>query len=274
MKKLNVFLLFPETDDEIIALGDQAENYEQISKNLNLFKNCINNKVEYHLFYDSDNLQSFKNKANELGKELSNCINNVRVLLGNKTTNISKNIIAKSDCVYYCWSIAQPCTNYLSQNIIKAAAEKSTKDDEEESTIIVSFLYTDQHERDIMPIIKDGKHYQELPILCKVPYFNPIGSAIEWINYVNDNRQFSLFDVSRFERTNYIYRRNGSKQRIFKEIETNNYWYYDFFHKDNKEHYEVYDNQGDHIYEADINGNRIENTHSKTKSIKKYLHIQ
>ena len=97
MKKLNVFLLFPETDDEIIALGDQAENYEQISKNLNLFKNCINNKVEYHLFYDSDNLQSFKNKANELGKELSNCINNVRVLLGNKTTNISKNIIAKNN---------------------------------------------------------------------------------------------------------------------------------------------------------------------------------
>lgn len=270
MKKLNVFLLFPETDDEIIAIGDKEDDYQQISKDLILLKSCLKSS-EYHLFFDSSNLSAFANKAKIFGEALSDCINQLRILLGNNTTNVSKSNIAKSDCFYYRWNRAQLPASFESQSIIKSAAEKSTGNDEEAETIIVSFLNDDHYKRDIMPVIKDGVQYQELPVLCRVPYFNPIGSAIEWINGVNENRQFSLLNVTKFERTNYIYRRKESKQRIYKEIETNNYWYYDFFHKDNKEHYEVYDNQGNHIHEADINGKPIENTHNKSKSIKSFI---
>lgn len=74
-------------------------------------------------------------------------------------------------------------------------------------------------------------------------------------------------DTKRFARTNKIY----DKQSIYKEIATNFYWYYDYFHKDNKEHFEVFDRTGNHLGEASNNGVIDFSKADSTKSIKSIL---
>jgi len=59
---------------------------------------------------------------------------------------------------------------------------------------------------------------------------------------------FSLKDATLFTKT--AKREQG--QSVFKEIATNRYWYLDNKHKN---HYEVFDNTGNHIGTADLNGN-------------------
>jgi hypothetical protein len=44
------------------------------------------------------------------------------------------------------------------------------------------------------------------------------------------------------------------KQSIYVETATRNYWYYDYFHRENKKHYEVFNQEGIHLGEANING--------------------
>lgn len=61
---------------------------------------------------------------------------------------------------------------------------------------------------------------------------------------------FSLDDKRRFSKTNMIH----EKQAIYREIGTGYYWYNDYFHKDNKAHFEVFDAQGLHLGEASMEG--------------------
>ncbi len=61
---------------------------------------------------------------------------------------------------------------------------------------------------------------------------------------------FSLSDKSRFRRTRFLH----EKQAVYQEIKTGYYWYNDFFHRDNKAHFEVFDRTGSHIAEASMAG--------------------
>lgn len=61
-------------------------------------------------------------------------------------------------------------------------------------------------------------------------------------------------------------------KNYYKEKSTGHYWCYDYFYKDNREHYEVFDTQGDHICEADKEGRPIIDSKDKTKNIKDLLH--
>ena len=49
MEQLNIFLLFPESDDEILALGDDCDRYLDIPKQLSFIKAII--KGHNHRFF-------------------------------------------------------------------------------------------------------------------------------------------------------------------------------------------------------------------------------
>lgn len=71
----------------------------------------------------------------------------------------------------------------------------------------------------------------------------------------------SLKDKSRFRGTSFV----RIKQRIFVEIATGRYWYFDYYHKDNKRHYEVFNAGGMHDGEATELGVLIQDQQTKTK---------
>lgn len=264
MDNLNIFLLFPQTDDEILAF-DEDNRYIEIPKQLKKVKDVLN--LNYTLFHDSENIVSFCNEVEKLhdGKYLGSVRNQIRHYL-NRISNDIKNFSCEPDCCYYKWKIdSNPLVEMESNKIFLSAVEKFV-DDKPSNTVIISLLNNDTWERDIMPIIKDAKHYKDLPILCNIPYFRTVNTFIEWYNTEKRNITFLLEDVYRFSRTNKIYR--DSKQRIYLEKETGRYWYKDYYHKDNKKHYEVFDREGNHIGEANVNGILDCSKCDKSKTIK------
>ena len=264
MENLNVFLLFPATDEEILALGEDYNNYSSVPQDLALIKSLLPNGC-YKFFYDSENIAAFCNKASQLCSDvyLYKLKEQLLNLLRKNALNVSKQPLHKFDRCYYQWDGMNASICIRNDSLFKSAAECNEK------TIVISFLYQDSWHRGIVPILIDALHYQNLPALSNIPYFNPIGTFVEWYNNHGPNSFFYLSDTSRFERTCWV--RRESKQRIYKEIETDRYWYYDFFHKDNSEHYEVFDSVGNHIGEADCNGIIDESKKDNNKSIRNIL---
>lgn len=268
MCRVDMFLLFPALEDEILALGDDISKYENICKDLKAIKSIIS---DYKLYYDSSNLEMFVSNSEQLfsdRKYLKNPINQLRKLLGPTAVNVSKIPVFNKDCAYYTWRLHEGCV-LVAMDLFKNAIEKSISSQIDSSTVIVSFLDNDGNYRDILPIIKDAHHIPNLPIMRNLLYFNPARTFIEWYNAKKSDRQFSLLNTSLFERTSYIYQ--PSKQRIYKEKNSGRFWYYDFYHKGNKEHYEVFDVVGNHFAEADSNGILDESKRDSAKSIKDYI---
>lgn len=268
MDNLNIFLLFPQTDDDILAF-DEEKLYKDIPEQLFYISKVLKQyQVSYRLLYDSKDIASFCDKAEEIcsGEYLGKIRNQILNLLGRGAVDLNGKRCYKTDCCYNKWVDSSV---ELVENTIFRSATEYFIENKDEKTVIVSLLNKDVWHRDIMPIIKDAKHYDNLPILCNIPYFNPANTFIEWCNTNISNHSFSLLNVSVFERTNKIY--PISKRRIYLEKQTGRYWYYDYFHKDNKEHYEVFDKNGKHVGEADRNGNVDESKYDKGKTIKNFI---
>lgn len=269
MENLNIFLLFPESDEEISSMGDDIEIYKNVVKDLTEVKNTAQN-VCYTLFYDSNNIDAFCNQAKTIAEETYLCKLNTQLLhlLKKNAINVANKPLFKSDCYYFQWNVN--AVSLKTDNLLRSATEnKINKADER--TIIISFLNNDPWIRDIMSMIKYAPHYEGLPVMTNIPYFNPVGTFFEWYKgkLTNTLTPFCLTNVEKFERTNKIWYR--SKQRIYKERETGRYWYFDVYHKNNKEHYEVFDSKGNHICEADTDGHLIDGTCDKEKSINEIL---
>lgn len=268
MDSVNIFLLFPKTDDEILAF-EEEKLYKDIPDQLSCISKVLKQyQVNYRLLYNSKDIDFFCNKAEEIfnGEYLGKIRTQILTLLNKKSTDLNGKRCYKTDCSYNKWVDSSV---ELVENILFRSATDSFIGNKDEKTVIVSLLNNDVWHRDIMPIIKDAKHYDNLPVLCNIPYFNPANTFVEWFNTNISNHSFSLLNVSKFERTNKIY--PISKRRIYLEKQTNRYWYYDYFHRDNKEHYEVFDRNGEHLGEADRNGFVDESKCDKGKTIKNIL---
>jgi hypothetical protein len=63
------------------------------------------------------------------------------------------------------------------------------------------------------------------------------------------------------------------KKRIYKKKEDDSFWYFDYYHKDQGcPHYEVFDKQGSHMYEANAEtGEDISKSKDIIKSISNIL---
>lgn len=79
-----------------------------------------------------------------------------------------------------------------------------------------------------------------------------------------------LDNPTRFESIGKVYA--PSKQKIYREKATGYYWYFDYQHKDNKKHFEVFDSTGKrHLGEADMNGIINKRSAKRGRTIEQYL---
>ena len=269
MKHIDIFLTFPETDEEILDLGEVPGNYLDIVKSLSTLK-CHLTEYEYCFFYDSRNLDAFLEQAEIVcpGRHLHSLRAQMQILLSKRAKNITDTASAMTDHVFRKWDFNSACTCDMN-DILIASAERMHRCRDESHVVVLSFTQSDRHDRDLIPVLIDAPHRNEMPVLYNIPYFHPVPTFTEWLHLQDRNGDFSLRDLTRFTRTSYIYR--PSHQRIYEELSTGRYWYYDFFHKDNKRHYEVFDSTGEHLGEADTNGNLDTLKKDTGKSIKKYI---
>jgi len=269
MNEVLIFFVFPDCDEDFILLGDDISVYTNIPNQFMEIKRIFPARNNYKIFYSHINIQAFCRKADEIcgGKYLNKLKSSMQQLIGRNSCNIDTSIQYKKDHCYYRWNIDN-LTDIEFENsaLIKTAAHKNYE--EAKSSVIISFKESEWN-RDILPVIIDAKHVTDLPIISNIPYFYPYHSFIEWYKELSDNRDFSLLDVTKFERTNYVYA--PSKSRIYKSLSSGDFWYYDYSHKDNKEHFEVFDSIGRHKGESNINGKLDVTKKDDKKSITRIL---
>ncbi len=261
MASLNIFLLFPETSDEIVDLGEDIEQYRNISRSIKIIKQQLYG-TDYCFLYDSDNIQTFIRQAQILlaGYLLDKVIHKIRILISSKSQDIRVTCPYRVDHQYHVWDI-HTCQAALSSDIIKASAEKIHR-----SEICAVFLLTKRNPfgRNVIPVVIDALHAPQ-PELSIVPVAETVSDCVGWIRHIEQNRGFSLRNTLQFSPTNMIY--GASKQRIYKNLSDGSFWYYDYFHRENHEHYEVFDVHGNHVGEADMTGRVDTRKCDKTKRI-------
>jgi hypothetical protein len=264
--KIKAFFLFPEEDDIIIQLGEDPEVYENLIKDIALIKKQLRSLSEFELFYDSSNIDHFFEKAEALIDEnlLSVFRNKVRIIFSNFSKNVSTTYIRKTDCRYINWNLNLQLT--YSNPIISEIAETKHQH-QNDNVILINISDAHQTNRDQLFVILDEVHLPNLPQVIHIPIANNEVEFAEWSTIFNE-LGFSLKDKTRFRMTTLRWK----KQRIYKEIDTGYYWYFDYFHKENDKHFEVFDNQGNHLFEVSEKGSIIEGSRDNNKIIDSILH--
>lgn len=246
--KIKAHFLFPDTEEVFFRIGDTPQAYINLIGEVAIIKKLLKKHNDFELCYDLENVDSFLTKAEALvqGSYLSECRSQLQIIFGNKSRNVSSNSIRQNDCVYVHWNIT---SIYENAKAIIAEAAEAKYNEGTDKTVIINIAEAYVNNREEIHIIKDAPHVNDLPILVSIPSVNNEIEFSQWITaLITPN--FSLTDKKRFERTNQLH----VKQRIYREITTGNYWYYDFFHDTNKKHFEVFSAQGLHLGEASTEG--------------------
>lgn len=246
--KIKAYFLFPETDDDFIRIGENAQAYNSIIGEIALIKKQLKELGKFELCYDPENVNAFLNKAETVvhGNYLSECRSQLQIIFGPNTRNVSTTAIRKSDCVYVHWNINSV---YENAKTIIAEATEAKHNEGIDKTVVINIAESYITNREEIHVVKDALHLNDLPILVSIPTVNNEIEFSQWVTTLS-TPNFSLKNKTKFERTN----QKHVKQRIYKEITTGNYWYYDFFHDTNKKHYEVFNAQGVHLGEANTEG--------------------
>jgi hypothetical protein len=259
--KIKAYFLFPDTDDDFVRIGENAQAYTNLIGEVAVIKKQLKDHNDFELCYDSENVNTFLNKAETLigGSYLSECRSQLQIIFGNNTRNVSTTALRKNDCVYVHWNISSV---YENAKAIIAEASEAKHNEGTDNTVVINIAEAYINNREEIHVVKDALHLNDLPILVSIPTVNNEIEFSQWVTTLG-TPDFSLTDKTRFERTN----QKHVKQRIYKEITTGNYWYYDFFHDTNKKHFEVFNGQGVHLGEANTNGTLDETKADNQKRI-------
>ncbi len=290
-----VFIVFPDIID-----SDSIDDLKKIISLVNDIQSNLKNDKEVTLFYDEQNVTSFIDSAKTLiEQDIEQFTQRLRTLL-RKTSSRWRNISKiQKDTVYRLWNIKKRKLHSLADNdyaIIYDSycevAERNIQDNNTNYLIITlvecDYFYKEETElnvkkiekiiivRDFLPILIDVIHREELPELLKIKRIRTYGEFQLWFKLLKGDIKFKLKDNPDYEPTNYIY--PPTKRRIYQHKESKQFWYFDFFHKDNKIHYEVFSRMLDYIGEGDENGNLApskkvtkEEKAKKEKRIKKIM---
>lgn len=134
----------------------------------------------------------------------------------------------------------------------KNVCEQSIAEACERDKIIISFIHPDFSLTEL-PIIKESEKIVLDNLVNQSHYFSIAKKR-------GIKVQFSLKDTTCFIKTSYIVQ----GKPVYKEKNTNCYWYLDNFHKT---HFEVFDSNGVHIGIADLNGVVNTNKRNAAKQI-------
>lgn len=253
MDKLGIFFYFPE-NQELVSDMFQNTYLDKLIVEITNLKNILRvNKVRYAFFYDSVN---FNNYSNLIPGSDRNYFNRITRRIFSSFSQDTHSFQAKEGT----FRILQSSDMSISSpSICDIALVENT-----EYSLKVALDIWGNPEKN-KSILKDINLDIDYPKLYNFKLFTSVPDLIAFITTDANNNEFSLNDSRRFRRTHKIY--SASHQTIYVEIQTGYQWYLDYFHKDNKYHYEVFDSDGKHVGEADRNGNMIPNSKDKNKHL-------
>jgi len=239
---INFFLFFPENDDNFFHLIENdplnsfvSDAYEVIS--------LIKDIPTFNLFYSSDNLDLYitNSKLNGLNNKRAKSSFLVKLQKGSAKPI---NQILAHDELYFIWRIENNFSVEQANNLLGKVYEKHL-DINTSKNIIVNLFNTLQSNNSKLIVFKDSFSNNLLPE--KLVHIDSIISKEELIEWITNNDVFSLYNTSKYRKIGQEY----DGKPIFVSLIDDNYWYLDNFHKN---HYEVFDKNGIHLGEADLNG--------------------
>ncbi len=266
--KIKAYIHFPESDLAFQNLAGNPESYNEVVKELYAVKYKLKRNSTFEICYDSNNVSRFLAAAEGYipDKYLGAIRNQIRTIIGTASNyNVSQPRLRVPHFTYANWSIDLQVEH--SPFVVSESAEDSLKDSATEKTICICLGNSINTQREELHIIKDAVHDNTLPKLINVNATSSDVGFVKWVTTLPVGK-FSLKNNPNFEPLEKFWK----KERIYKQVGTNQHWYFDFNHKDNKIHYEVFDNTGNtHLGEADENGNMKAGTQSNTKKISNIL---
>jgi len=258
---LNIFLPFPQTDDTISKIILDEISYKQFVKEYSEAISAISKENRVKLFYDSDNINCFIDACREFENEcyLNKAENQIRSIIPQNSTNIKGKFIRDESCIYVLWNSDKFPYVKLTLKIIEEIAERIISN-QNEKFLLFNISKNIETDRDVLLVCKDDKHSQDLPKFARIQYIIDEHSLDSWLSR-NHIVEFTLPNNNNFKETKLV--ENG--ERVYLEIKTGNYWYLDNLHKT---HYEVCDSNGNHIGEANLQGEIDRTKKVKGRTIK------
>ena len=247
---VKTFLLFPEEDDEILAL-DNPQVVTDIIQIVVKLRQIIRQRYnEIELFYDSENVKAFLQKIAVLfeNEYLQKPTTQLKISL-QKATDWRMSAVQQYECSYVLWlldkfevkAVNNSTLAEMTQRILSQTTDKY---------LLINIHQSIPSNRRFLPMFKDCKHIAYLPKFVHIEYvYDEKEFQLWWDIYqkTDGKSDFSLLNRQNFARTNLV----EQGKTVYKEISTNRYWYLDNLHKD---HYEVFNDQGKHIGIANLKG--------------------
>jgi hypothetical protein len=265
--KIKAFLYLPETDAAFEMLHHNPDSFNEIINELYAIKYKLKKNKDYDIFYDSANVNNFLNVANGYiaSPYLAGIRGQLQHILKFTGKDVNLPMLRNNQHIYANWIITVNVNN--SPFIIAESAESRVLDNVDATTICLCLGSSLNTDRDELHVIKDSVNEVALPTLISVKAANSDIAFVRWITTLAPGH-FKLSRNNDFEPLDKFWK----KERIYRHRATGNHWYFDFFHKDNKIHYEVFDNTGNTYFgEADINGVLIAGTNVGNKKISHIL---
>lgn len=264
MMEAAVFILLPEGSDIVDMVSKEGELESRLSSWMQVKQFARNQGVGIRVFYDLRNINAFIDGMNFIlddGAYPQKPVFVLKNFISSCSTNVQMTSLLDSGASYIQWDTKTLSSNPDVAVVVKNAFEESG------NVCILSLqrgVPTDYYQ---VSIVKDREYQGMLPELKNIPLFFSGDSCIEWILSLQGGK-FSLRDNPGFLRTAF----HWNNQQVYKKADDGTYWYFDWFHKDNIIHYEVFDGNGEHIGIATESGVFQEGTAEKDKSISHLLH--
>lgn len=262
----SLFILLP-VEDAVLNIPQTKEAWNELFAPLLHVKEFARTKgIELRIFFDQENIVQFKADAGIVvddGSYLDRPSKILRQFIGSNSSDVQKTQLVDAECSYIRWDTLTCKMDVNTPLVIKSAFESPG------SPCVLSLSPIVPADYYQVSLIKDRAYCEELPELKNIPLFFSADECVEWLSSLLEGH-FSLIGNNAFIRTSF----HWNNQCIFKKVEDGTYWYFDFFHRENKIHYEVFNNEGDHMGEASKDGMLMEGTQDKNKSIRNILHGQ
>ena len=222
------------------------------------------NGISLRIFFDQENIIRFKADAGQLvddGTYLDKPVAILRSFVGSHSSDVNKDPLLDAECSYIRWDTITCTTDVDVALVVKSAFESPGAPC---VLSLSSVMPTDYYK---VTLIKDRAYREGLPELKDIPLFFSADGCIEWLSSLLTGH-FSLIGNKAFVPTSY----HWNNQRIFEKVADGTYWYFDFYHRENKIHYEVFNHEGDHLGEASEDGLLVPGTVDNNKTIRHILH--
>jgi hypothetical protein len=246
---IKIFFLFPQEDDDILALDNPEMAKEIIQTAVKLRQTIRQHYNGIELFYDSNNLKTFLQKIAVLfdNEYLQKPATQLKISL-QRATDWRTSTVQQPECSYVLWFLEQFEVKAVNNGTLAEMAERMLSQTTEKY-LLLNIHQSIRINRQFLPVFKDCLHIACLPV--HIEFISDEKEFQLWWDVYQKTEgisHFSLLERQRFTKTRLV----EQGKTVYKEVSTNRYWYLDNLHKD---HYEVFNAQGEHIGVASLQGN-------------------